>query len=1014
MVEGDIHPNPGPYGHPIPNITTSPSRNEQSISTNTQSDSSTLSTPTLHTSQNAGLIFAPNPQNTSTPERHKKTQGNTLKGIFINTNSVKSIEKATQLKATIQYNNPDIIFLVETKLDANYATYSFLPPNYEAIRKDRNVHGGGVLIAFRDNIVAEPLQNLNSNCEIIWTKIHFARNKCIYFASYYRPPNDHLQSLEALHDSLTKLYRSQKTPPNVVIAGDFNLPDINWTNHQTTNNSTASKHNKLLEITNDFGLQNMVNDPTRIASGNILDLILTSNPSIIINTHTTPGMSDHESVTFNVNLNPVRNKKPPHQVYSYKSADWDQLKDDIDKLNLEYFDIDPNSQDIDINWTFFRERLTTLINNNIPRRYTKAKTHLPWITRELIRMQRRRNKSHKKAKQTGLNSDWEKFKEIRKQATKALAKSYKDYVNNHIGDSLKTNPKRFWSFIKANKRENIGIPTLRVNDQPIINDRDKANALNNQFSSVFTQEKHPIPQIAPSTYPNTPLLEIGIDGVIKQLENLNQNKATGPDELPARVLKETAKQIAPIITQIFQQSYNTGKLPNDWLQALVTPIHKKSHKSDPANYRPISLTCILCKVMEHIILSNMWKHLHKHNIILHFQHGFQSGLSCESQLIETVHDWMTAMDNKTQIDAILLDFAKAFDKVPHLRLLSKLTSYGITGNTQNWIKSFLSNRKQRVSVNGALSDITDVTSGVPQGSVLGPVLFLLYINDINGNIKSSIRLFADDSIIYRKISSKTDHEILQTDLSQLQTWSDKWQMECNVYKCVHLPITNKTKPSTHKYSLSGQPLSTVSSHSYLGVKLDSKLTWTNHVTDITSKSSKCLGMIKRTLGPCKPEVKQTAYNMLIRPKLEYYSPKWNPHTFSQVKSLERVQHSAARFVKNDYRRNTNPADLITALGWPTLERRRIIKQATTFYKILNNIIEITPPPSPGLLTRSRTRGQYIAPKCRINAMVFSFYPRAIRIWNMIPSKITNIKNPKSFQEAIMELPFTTPPHLNCL
>ena len=148
-------------------------------------------------------------------------------------------------------------------------------------------------------------------------------------------------------------------------------------------------------------------------------------------------------------------------------------------------------------------------------------------------MQRRRNKSHKKAKQTGLNSDWEIFKELRKQATKALAKSYKDYVNNHIADSLKTNPKRFWSFIKANKQENIGIPTLQVNDQPIINDRDKANALNNQFSAVFTQEKHPIPQIAPSTYPNIPLLEIGIDGVIKQLENLNQNKATGPAELPA-------------------------------------------------------------------------------------------------------------------------------------------------------------------------------------------------------------------------------------------------------------------------------------------------------------------------------------------------------------------------------------------------------------------------------------------------------------------------------------------------
>ena len=158
--------------------------------------------------------------------------------------------------------------------------------------------------------------------------------------------------------------------------------------------------------------------------------------------------------------------------------------------------------------------------------------------------------------------------------------------------------------------------------------------------------------------------------------------------------------------------------------------------------------------------------------------------------------------------------------------------------------------------------------------------------------------------------------------------------------------------------------------------------------------------------------------MLIRTTLEYSSPIWNPHTFSQIKSLERVQHSAARFVKNYYRRNTNPADLITELGWPILERRRIIKQATTFYKILNNIIEIIPPPSRLANPLSNPWTIYIyvyvAPRCRINAMVFSFYPRAIRIWNMIPPKITNIKNPKSFQEAIMELPFTTPPHLNCL
>ena len=369
-----------------------------------------------------------------------------------------------------------------------------------------------------------------------------------------------------------------------------------------------------------------------------------------------------------------------------------------------------------------------------------------------------------------------------------------------------------------------------------------------------------------------PPLDIGTNGMIKQLKNLNQNKATGPHELPARFLKETAEQISPIITHIFQQSYNTGKLPNDWLQSPVAPIHKKSLKSDPANYIPISLTCIICKVMEHIIVSNIWKHLHKHDNIRHLQHGFQSGLYWESHLIETVHDCMTALENKTQIDAIPLDFAKAFDKVPHKHLLSKLTSYGITGNTHNWITYFLSNRKQRVSVNGALSDITDVTYGVPQGSVLGPMLFLQYINDINENVQSSIRLFADDTIICRNINSNIDHQILQTDLIQLEKWSDKWQMQFNISKCVHLPITNKTKPSSHQYSLFGYPLSNVASHSYLGVKLDSKLSWGKHITEITSKSSKGLGMVKITLGPCKPEVKDTAYNMLVRSKLEYASP----------------------------------------------------------------------------------------------------------------------------------------------
>ena len=194
--------------------------------------------------------------------------------------------------------------------------------------------------------------------------------------------------------------------------------------------------------------------------------------------------------------------------------------------------------------------------------------------------------------------------------------------------------------------------------------------------------------------------------------------------------------------------------------------------------------------MEHIVLSHVWKHLNRNNIILPHQHGFRSGLSCETQLAEAVHDWAASMNKCHQTDLILLDFSKAFDCVPHQRLLHKLQYYGISGPTLYWVKSFLSNRTQHVSINGSHSALANVTSGVPQGSVLGPVLFLLYINDITNQIQSNIRLFADNSIVYREIRSPADHHILQTDIQKLTDWSNKWQMNFNTSKCHLLTSLN--------------------------------------------------------------------------------------------------------------------------------------------------------------------------------------------------------------------------------
>ena len=284
-------------------------------------------------------------------------------------------------------------------------------------------------------------------------------------------------------------------------------------------------------------------------------------------------------------------------------------------------------------------------------------------------------------------------------------------------------------------------------------------------------------------HPIMPDFTISSDGISKLLKNLKPNKAAGPDKIRPLVLRELREEIAPILEAIFTKSLDTGKLPDDWKSANVVPIYKKGSKHLPVNYRPVSLTCICSKLMEHIVVSQIAKHLDRHCILDPNQHGFRKGLSCETQLIQFVQELHTNTAQGKQVDAILMDFSKAFDKVAHHRLLYKLGKYGIEAKTKNWIKDFLTNRSQQVVLDGMASSNVPVTSGVPQGSVLGPILFLIFINDISDGITSNIRLFADDTIIYPNIKNTEDAEKLQTDLHTLERWSREWQMEFHPSKC---------------------------------------------------------------------------------------------------------------------------------------------------------------------------------------------------------------------------------------
>ena len=314
--------------------------------------------------------------------------------------------------------------------------------------------------------------------------------------------------------------------------------------------------------------------------------------------------------------------------------------------------------------------------------------------------------------------------------------------------------------------------TLVANGKVRTEPKEKAEMLNDQFTSVFTQSQQNHPDVIPSPYPPMPQINIAEAGVTSLLRKLNPKKACGADKIPATFLKNCAEEISPILTVIIQKSLDSKQVPSDWKKAVVSPVFKKGDKSNPENYRPISLTSICCKISEHVIVSETMKHLDKHHILHDSQHGFRKRKSCESQLLITSHDLASILNRHSQADVAVLDFSKAFDKVPHQPLLEKLRHCNLHEDVIGWISSFLTGRTQNVVVDGFSSKESPVLSGVPQGSVLGPVLFLIFINDIADSLSSTIRLFADDCLIYREIKCRADQIALQKNLDKLVEWAN--------------------------------------------------------------------------------------------------------------------------------------------------------------------------------------------------------------------------------------------------
>jgi hypothetical protein len=569
--------------------------------------------------------------------------------------------------------------------------------------------------------------------------------------------------------------------------------------------------------------------------------------------------------------------------------------------------------------------------------------------------------------------------EANKLAKKQIKLDYKNYIDSYISKNLKKgNDKPLFRFISHHKSgsKNTHIPELQGNTQ----DTDIANCFAVNFESVFLKDDNTTPEFQlPKTFSSQETLEINVDGILKQLLSLDHTKGPGPDGIRPSLLKFLAPLIAEPLSSIFSYSLDTGSVPSDWKVARVVPVYKKGDRKDPLNYRPISLTCICCKIMEHVIAHSMREHLDNNNLINDCQHGFRARHSCESQLIHTLTDLAMHNNTNTQVDVLILDYSKAFDKVSHPKLLQKLQSYGFHPSIIDWLKSWLKSRVFHVNVNNSLSTATSTSSGVPQGSVLGPLLFLIYINDLPDCIQSSttsVRLFADDIVLYSPIRSTRDQENLQEDLNNLVNWSNKWQLQLNVSKCSSTSI-NPIK-FTYTYSISNVQISHSPQFKYLGILVCNDLSFCQHITSTIGKASGLLFMLMRVLKNASTQAKRLAYFTICIPVLEYASEIWSPHLKYQIDNIENVNRRAFRWVYS-FKKYDRISDKMQELNWPTLQERRDQKDKNTLFKIYEGTLNVNYERFNLKNTNYNTRHGIIRHTINSDAMKYSFFNRTIPV-----------------------------------
>ena len=953
--------------------------------------------------------------------------------------------KIFELNSFINQYAPDVLLLNETWLKKSIKDEEIIDRhlNYKIFRSDRSQvthpsdpsnpkkfrkNGGGVLIAVKMDIEAEVKRiSMRKGAEIVSVEVK-VRNEKLIFCSVYRVGTLGSVNHDCIMSSLKSFYGGRGLK-NVVIAGDFNLSSVSWPLNEDSHDHNRIDH-LFIDSFDELGLLQCIEEPTHI-KGRTLDLLLTNNRPIIrdveVLKHIDICKSDHYALSFSVITKFKRRKSSKRKVYNFKRANWDRLNQEIGSVPWEAF-ID--GQDPELAWTSFKDIFFRLVERNVPRISISEKFTSPWFDSECYEAYRSKERAHKNFKLCSNIHNEVKRDSSRKHFKNICSKKMRDNLYNNDDPALIT--KKFWSHVKSNSKSQRIPECIHLNGRYRTNAKDKADLFNDFFADQFSGGSEYGMSID-WTNDEAFHIEFTPTRIKSLLSNINSNKACGPDSIHGKLLKHCANSLCHPFSLLFTLSYNTGYIPREWKLGNVVPVHKKGSKDNVENYRPISLTSLVMKTFERIIKDELLLKIYP--LLDNRQHGFLNSKSCTTNMVLFSDSVVLSINdcNTFGTDVVYFDFSKAFDSVNHDLILLKLKHYfGIEGRLLKFIENYLCGREQCVVIENEKSSNKTVLSGVPQGSILGPILFVLFINDLPTGLDNdtNLALYADDTKIWRPIKCDKDHDILQKDIDYLNNWAIRNKMKFHPQKCKVVSLCNRESRLGEKsslgififplirfhYHLGGVPLEYADSEKDLGILINPNLNFTDHHDALFSKANQQFGLLKRTCHFVKDiKRKRALYLTLVRSQFEHCSPVWRPSNKTSLEKFDNFQKKAIKWILAEEELSYHSYDCYVRkcrqVNILPLSCRFDLNDLILFHKVVNSYIPLNLPPYLTLFNgETRLRSTHLDNLCYISSIIpktssssllsKSFFYRTHSLWNSLPLEIRSLGSLTVFRSRL--------------